>query len=278
MKCTSRRRLVQHGSTVGPYGFGFLSMLVALAVLPCLEVAAWGIPATSRLPNIRISKSNEDVVTIDTARFPQDLPAIQSCRATVDFAQNPPERLLKSQVSFLEASALQKSSTNSSSKAVNQQPRCIVARRGSEVLATAECHFKSNCILVNNIYVKPTERGRGLGRRLMTEGIEQLVAEPSQMDTCLNVYTGNTAAIRLYESCGYQADGPAHAMIQSMATMTGSNLMISMRKPYPVSRESTSLSFPGRVRSMLVNRINLGFLSRKRVAHSLNFLASLMKS
>lgn len=218
--------------------FGFLPrrllrVLAFAIVLLSVQVSAWSIPAPPILSNFETFFTNADdtnIVTIELAKLPEDLQPIRACRATVDFAVKPPEKLLAPQLSFLEARALTRSVRTTKRK------DCIVARRvaTNEILATAECHFQSpNCILVKNVFVQPSERGKGLGRRLMIEGVDKLVAGPSQADVRLCVNTNNKPAIRLYESCSFQADGPAHAIVQTLGSITGLNLMIDMRKSYP---------------------------------------------
>ena len=55
------------------------------------------------------------------------------------------------------------------------------------------------------IYVEAGFRGKGIGRRLMNLG-ERWARERGLIDIILNVFNQNEAAIRLYESIGYEVE------------------------------------------------------------------------
>lgn len=218
-----------------------------------LEVNAW-MPSMNSVEESRrffldLSSSlqkNAQEISIELVRLPDDLPSIRTCRATVDFAyRGAPNDLLNSQRSFLEASAL--GAQFDQSRNPFECIECIVARRGKEVLATADCRFRGNRWLISNVFVRPSERGKGLGRRIMLEGVDQLLSAPTGVssvqiskdekgtslfshDVCLAVYTANEAAIKLYESCGFEPDGVLHKLVRRIACLTGANLMVNMRK------------------------------------------------
>eukprot|EP00534_Pseudo-nitzschia_fraudulenta_P007984 CAMPEP_0201149572 /NCGR_PEP_ID=MMETSP0851-20130426/10845_1 /ASSEMBLY_ACC=CAM_ASM_000631 /TAXON_ID=183588 /ORGANISM="Pseudo-nitzschia fraudulenta, Strain WWA7" /LENGTH=255 /DNA_ID=CAMNT_0047425997 /DNA_START=23 /DNA_END=790 /DNA_ORIENTATION=+ len=140
---------------------------------------------------------------------------------------------------------------------------CAIARRGNTVLGTADLqparNGKKN--LVTNVFVRPDQRGKGIGRRLMAEGIEEVLAnelpeanlvvveekrgDESESKTnkssgkksavlSLDVYTQNKPAITLYKDLGYDPSSPVHAGTLALADLTGANLVVSMSKTVPV--------------------------------------------
>lgn len=66
---------------------------------------------------------------------------------------------------------------------------------------------RSHKAILWGMYVRPAARRRGLARRLVTELITQARTLPNIDQIILNVATENTAACRLYESCGFRSFG-----------------------------------------------------------------------
>ena len=57
------------------------------------------------------------------------------------------------------------------------------------------------------MYVEPSQRGRGLGKQLVTAVLEHARRRPGTAIVGLTLTDGNAAARRLYESCGFTAWG-----------------------------------------------------------------------
>jgi ribosomal protein S18 acetylase RimI-like enzyme len=99
---------------------------------------------------------------------------------------------------------------------------------------------KSGENVVTNVFVTPQERGRGIGRRLMVEGIEGVLASSLPLENrekestnaviSLEVYTQNTPAIRLYQDLGYEPAGVANAGTLALANALGTNLFVKLSK------------------------------------------------
>jgi ribosomal protein S18 acetylase RimI-like enzyme len=70
--------------------------------------------------------------------------------------------------------------------------------------------------LVVGMYVRPAHRGRGAGAALIRAVIEHARARPGVRLLTLTVTQGNDAAIRLYESVGFEAFG-----VEPMAIFNG---------------------------------------------------------
>eukprot|EP00536_Pseudo-nitzschia_multiseries_P011986 jgi/Psemu1/290005/fgenesh1_pg.436_\ len=118
---------------------------------------------------------------------------------------------------------------------------------------------KTNTVM--NVFVRPDQRGRGIGRRLMVEGIEDvlvpLLEEPNARPffddndgggggdaqqqqqqppplqravLSLDVYTQNTAAIELYLKLGYEPASPMHAGTLGLARAIRANLVVTLSK------------------------------------------------
>ena len=66
------------------------------------------------------------------------------------------------------------------------------------------------CILgegdINQVAVKEACRGKGIGRKLLQDFMQEGIKRGIQTFT-LEVRASNAAAIRLYESCGFQIEG-----------------------------------------------------------------------
>lgn len=66
-------------------------------------------------------------------------------------------------------------------------------------------------VYVDELWVAPEYRGRGLGKALM-EKADELRTELEASGIRLYVNVNNPAARRLYERCGYREDGQAYFM------------------------------------------------------------------
>ena len=82
----------------------------------------------------------------------------------------------------------------------------VVGVRGEEVICYGGFHKVLDEAHITNIAVKSTERGKGIGRFLMSE----LIARAKMADIAhmtLEVRDGNIPAIKLYESFGFKVEG-----------------------------------------------------------------------
>jgi RimJ/RimL family protein N-acetyltransferase len=61
--------------------------------------------------------------------------------------------------------------------------------------------------IIWGVYVAPSFRGRGLGRKLLERALTHARSMPDLMQVTLGVNTANKAAIALYESVGFQRFG-----------------------------------------------------------------------
>ncbi|KAG7369807.1 acyl-CoA N-acyltransferase [Nitzschia inconspicua] len=166
--------------------------------------------------------TNRKEITVEVAQIPEDLPGIRACRSTVDFAQQTTGNLLASQKSFLNATAL----TDPKLNAI-----CVIARNAQgSIVGTTDCRVGKSEVVVNNVLVRPDQRGQGIGEKMMV-GVEELIM-PSASTTklTLNVYTDNKPAVRLYEKCGFAISDPANAAVFGLSKLTGANLQVAMSK------------------------------------------------
>ena len=178
--------------------------------------------------------SNSNFMTkVAPANLPTDLPKIQSCRITAFVDQkkltNEKEpKLRRSQLSFINADA-----------AVKGDSICVVAQERFppfSILGTADVSSKpklDGTYLIQNVFVLPEARGRGLAKRLV-EGVEQLVLQKARSGDepviiSLNVETSNTPAVSLYQKCDYEATGVDSAVL-GVGRTTGFPLLVSMVK------------------------------------------------
>lgn len=82
----------------------------------------------------------------------------------------------------------------------------VVGVRGDEVICYGGFHKVLDEAHITNIAVKNTERGKGIGRFLMSELIARArLADITRMT--LEVRDGNIPAIKLYESFGFKVEG-----------------------------------------------------------------------
>ena len=150
------------------------------------------------------------LVEVAPARFPQDLPQIQSCRKTA-FGGG---ALRSPQLSFVNAEA-----------AVQGRAVCIVARERLPPFAVLGTADLRNNDYVNNVFVLSEARGLGLAKLLMKKAEE--ISDSSSLS--LDVETSNKAALGLYKKLGYEAKG-IHAVSLAIGQATGTSLLVSMTK------------------------------------------------
>lgn len=79
---------------------------------------------------------------------------------------------------------------------------CIVAERGAKIVGQITL-FPSDGVAEFGMFVATSERGRGLGRRLLDAG-EELARERGFPSMELEVYAHNDAAIALYRGAGFE--------------------------------------------------------------------------
>eukprot|EP00531_Pseudo-nitzschia_arenysensis_P005196 CAMPEP_0116155672 /NCGR_PEP_ID=MMETSP0329-20121206/22435_1 /TAXON_ID=697910 /ORGANISM="Pseudo-nitzschia arenysensis, Strain B593" /LENGTH=257 /DNA_ID=CAMNT_0003652727 /DNA_START=9 /DNA_END=782 /DNA_ORIENTATION=+ len=118
--------------------------------------------------------------------------------------------------------------------AIDTSTRAIV---GSADLTPSK---KGTTNVVTNVFVTPDQRGKGIGRLLMVEGIEQILAKElpsnnlkdndSAATISLDVYTNNKAAFQLYQKLGYEPSSAMHSGTMAMAKTLGANFVVSMSK------------------------------------------------
>ncbi len=76
--------------------------------------------------------------------------------------------------------------------------------------------WKQGMLYVDEIWVAPQYRHKGIAKRLMQKAFE-CQKETGAVEVRLYVGTGNTAALRLYKSCGLHEEGPAIYMKSAAA-------------------------------------------------------------
>mmetsp|Transcript_13524 Transcript_13524/g.33994 ORF Transcript_13524/g.33994 Transcript_13524/m.33994 type:complete len:216 (+) Transcript_13524:3-650(+) len=105
--------------------------------------------------------------------------------------------------------------------------------------------------IVTNVFVTPDQRGKGIGKLLMTKGIEGVLVRAlpsanikngnSNTNTNTNsnaavvvieldVYTNNKAAFQLYQKLGYEPSSSMHSGTLVMAKTLGANFVVSLSK------------------------------------------------
>mmetsp|Transcript_9446 Transcript_9446/g.16928 ORF Transcript_9446/g.16928 Transcript_9446/m.16928 type:complete len:215 (-) Transcript_9446:168-812(-) len=200
---------------------------VMLAIMLCGLILCTDGLSTGLMKSQKIFQPQRNAVggkiSIDIASIPGDLDGIRECRSTVDFANQ--ANLLASQRSFLNATAL----SNSGFNAI-----CVIAReKKGKVLGTTDCRIAKKEVVVNNVFVRADQRGKGIGEKMMLDGVEKLVmTKPSvtAKKCSLNVYTNNKAAVRLYQKCGYELSDPLNAFVFWISRITGASLQVAMSK------------------------------------------------
>lgn len=187
------------------------------------------------------SLSTQDKIQVSQADIPRDLDAIRKCRAAAFDGDANNKPMLDSQRNFLNATSVAAGRTT-----------CFVARDSDDrwptlfpsagpahpVLGTADVKFRSNnrkaCCFINNVFVTPPARGRGVGKRLL-QAVEQAAIDKYSDDAqttaaSLEVYTSNTAAVALYRSSGYRPAGIHNAALARLGAWTNFGFQIQMTK------------------------------------------------
>ncbi len=82
----------------------------------------------------------------------------------------------------------------------------LVGTRGGEVVCYGGFHTVLDEAHITNIAVKSTERGRGIGKMLMSALLEK-AREKGVRTVTLEVKSGNFPAINLYGAFGFQVQG-----------------------------------------------------------------------
>jgi ribosomal protein S18 acetylase RimI-like enzyme len=156
------------------------------------------------------------MVEITIADIPTDLPRIRECRKYAFPEQRP---LMRWEQSFVNADAAEKGG-----------PVIVVVKERVfpwRVLGTADVRIREdNTAYITNVFVRPDQRGLGIGKKLMA-GVEEIVVNVSEVS--LEVTTQNTAAVKLYRRCGYSTPG-IHRLVTAFSNVVGLNLLVRMTK------------------------------------------------
>jgi GNAT superfamily N-acetyltransferase len=201
-----------------------------MAILLRLQASScWGF---SLAPNAKTAaKSSNFWVEIRHANLPRDLPKIKECRSAAFEKVN----VLNSQRSFIEAES-----------AVKGTSICLIAQERFppfRVLGTADVSctprsIRDGTFWLQNVFVLPEARGRGLAQQLIQEVetlvVSSLTASDSSIGSTtatvfLKVETSNTPAVSVYQKLDYEAKGIDGALL-SLSQTTGANLLATMVK------------------------------------------------
>jgi len=250
-----------------------LSLWNELDDIGVVRVEAFSLPFLSKtevgsLSSSASAPSSSPIVRIEVAGVPQDLNSIRECRSTVDFASDGRDGPKVGTGSARPLLASHRAFIDATSAATRDDVTCVVAREasvggifgglmpGGRIVGTADCQISTSTgildptreevmVYVQNVYVRPDRRGQGLGRRLMLEGVEGLVAKQQRADKqCLSaapdavadtkislkVDTQNKPAVELYRKCGYEPWGPLNAAVLGFSELTGLTLQVAMVK------------------------------------------------
>jgi GNAT superfamily N-acetyltransferase len=184
------------------------------------------------------SDNNNDGIAIELFD-PTDertLGLLQECRRTA-FAANK-ENFLDSERDFVAAKSV-----------VDGRNLCAIAldTEDGTVVGSADLAPKMKGVnVITNVFVRPDQRGKGLGRRLMVEGIEGVLANnlppenragEGEAILSLDVYTHNTPAFKLYEDLGYEPSSAIHSGTLALANAINANLVVKLSKTVPIGPE-----------------------------------------
>jgi len=169
-----------------------------------------------------------------------EIAALQECRRTAFGTDK--QKWLDSERNFCAAQSV-----------LDQKNLCAVAylleENSGELVGSADLQpEQSGANAILNVFVRPDQRGKGIGRKLMVEGIERVLvpllkgpnvkidkaSNAESVVLSLNVYTQNTAAVELYLKLGYEPSSPIHAGVLGLANAFKSNLLVSMSKTIPL--------------------------------------------
>lgn len=86
--------------------------------------------------------------------------------------------------------------------------RLLLALESTEAVGCVGVrHLESDACEMKRLYLHPTQRGQGLGRRLVEAALEQARAMGYRA-MYLDTLSDMDAAIRLYEACGFERTAP----------------------------------------------------------------------
>ena len=157
------------------------------------------------------------------------LSKLQDCRRTAFDATK--QNFLNSETDFINAKS-----------AVEGKNLCAIAIGSEgEIIGSADLTPKLKGVnTITNVFVRPDRRGEGIGKLLMEEGIETVLAnalpeenkllESNEAILSLDVYTQNTPAITMYQKMGYEPSSPIHSGTLAVANALNSNLVVSLSK------------------------------------------------
>jgi ribosomal protein S18 acetylase RimI-like enzyme len=203
----------------------------------CQALSAASSKATSPIGGFFGKINNNDGIAVELFD-PTDertLALLQECRRTA-FAANK-ENCLDSERDFVAAKS-----------AVDGKNLCAIARDTEDgtVVGSADLAPKMKGVnVITNVFVRPDQRGKGLGRRLMVEGIEGFLANnlppenraAGEAVLSLDVYTHNTPAFKLYEDLGYEPSSAMHSGTLALANAINANLVVKLSKTVPIGPE-----------------------------------------
>ena len=242
------------------FRFSFVAMaMVVLLLLSSLPMPSRALSAKSAVSNSN-SKINSNSNSNSGVRIRLFDPSVESesslqllrdCRRLSFPAEK--QNWLNSERDFVQAKSVVEGK-NLCVVAIDDQTSKVV---GSADLARTTMTGKSNVVL--NVFVQPDQRGRGIGRLLMAEGVHTILAKEVLMENInknnnkntnreaqtqeptvvisLDVYTNNKPAITLYQNLGYEPSSPVHSGTLAMANVLGANLVVTMSKTIAVPIE-----------------------------------------
>ena len=96
-------------------------------------------------------------------------------------------------------------------KQVNPVEICFVASTDSQIVGSLDSWTDRRRRVAHatcfSMSVSPDWRGRGVGRSLLATFVDWVRKHPSLTRIELHVHSDNAAAIKLYESCGFEREG-----------------------------------------------------------------------
>ena len=218
----------------------FVSAVILLALLELPLVCNGFAATTSKEPKSLFSLGQKSTGNVQIKVFDPKkesasmLQNLQDCRRTA--FQVDKQNWLDSERDFWKAQSV-----------IDGKHLCAVAILDGTVVGSADlalrAAMKTNVVM--NVFVRPDQRGKGIGKQLMVEGVHELLAprlpkknlqkDKKEAIISLDVYTQNKAAIKLYEKLGYTPSSPMHSGTLAMANTLGANLVVTMSKNVPVS-------------------------------------------
>lgn len=204
-----------------------------------------------------------DSFSITQARLPIDLPAISDCRRDVMSSSSSTAPWVSP--SFYSAAAVAAGRTRCW-VALEEEPQQQDSHRYLDhpyIPTTSTTPVVLGCVeynpgtrRINNLMVRPMARGRGIARHLMQMVEKEVVGNTGATTTTvqndkqsagrlhLDVYTNNMPAIRLYESLGYQPNGPLNACVAWLGERIGIGFLVEyVKHAEPQDVESIATPF-----------------------------------